>query len=162
MPAATQTANGAPLTGAPACPKCGGRMWDNRQSKRNPKAPDFRCRDRSCDGVLWPGQHKAAVPIVTPRARGAAPAAEQQAEPEAGQGTARQDGADRAPAAPSLGPSLRSCNLDVTAFVLDEVRARYADAGVPCTDATLAAIAAPLFIAASDTKRPRGDRRGAA
>ena len=38
----------------PSCPKCGGRMWDNRLSKRNPKAPDFKCRDRSCDGVIWP------------------------------------------------------------------------------------------------------------
>ena len=36
------------------CPKCGGRMWDNRVGKRNPKAPDFKCRDRSCDGVIWP------------------------------------------------------------------------------------------------------------
>src|SRR5436190_4742153 len=27
--------------GSPTCPKCGGRMWDNRLSKRNPKAPDF-------------------------------------------------------------------------------------------------------------------------
>ena len=38
----------------PTCPKCGGRMWDNRLSKRNPKAPDFKCRNRSCDGVIWP------------------------------------------------------------------------------------------------------------
>ena len=38
----------------PSCPKCGGRMWDNRLTKRNPKAPDYKCRDRSCDGVLWP------------------------------------------------------------------------------------------------------------
>lgn len=38
----------------PSCPKCGGRMWDNRISKRNPKAPDFKCRSRSCDGVVWP------------------------------------------------------------------------------------------------------------
>ena len=29
-------------------------MWDNRLTKRNPKAPDFKCRDRSCDGVIWP------------------------------------------------------------------------------------------------------------
>lgn len=41
---------------APSCPKCGGLMWDNRQSKRNPKAPDFKCRDKSCDGVIWPRQ----------------------------------------------------------------------------------------------------------
>ncbi|HEU4630859.1 MAG TPA: Rad52/Rad22 family DNA repair protein [Gemmatimonadaceae bacterium] len=40
----------------PSCPKCGGRMWDNRLSKRNPKAPDFKCRDRGCDGVIWPAR----------------------------------------------------------------------------------------------------------
>lgn len=38
----------------PPCPKCGGKMWDNRIGKRNPKAPDFKCRDRDCDGVVWP------------------------------------------------------------------------------------------------------------
>jgi hypothetical protein len=39
-----------------SCPKCGGRMWDNRLTKRNPKAPDYKCRDRSCDGVIWPSK----------------------------------------------------------------------------------------------------------
>ncbi len=38
----------------PPCPKCGGKMWDNRLGKRNPRAPDFKCRDRGCDGVVWP------------------------------------------------------------------------------------------------------------
>jgi len=38
----------------PSCPKCGGRMWDNRLSKRSVKAPDYKCRSRSCDGVIWP------------------------------------------------------------------------------------------------------------
>jgi hypothetical protein len=47
--------------GTPACPKCGGRMWDNRLSKRNPKAPDFKCRDRSCDGVIWPSRPAAGA-----------------------------------------------------------------------------------------------------
>ena len=41
-------------SGIPACPKCSGRMWDNRATKRSPRAPDFKCRDRSCDGVIWP------------------------------------------------------------------------------------------------------------
>lgn len=45
----------------PQCPKCGGRMWDNRLTKRNPKAPDFKCRDRACDGVLWPPKGKPAT-----------------------------------------------------------------------------------------------------
>lgn len=39
---------------AVSCPKCGGRMWDNRLTKRNPKAPDYKCQNRSCDGVIWP------------------------------------------------------------------------------------------------------------
>jgi hypothetical protein len=48
----------------PSCPKCGGRMWDNRVSKRNPKAPDYKCRSRSCDGVVWPAKVPAAAPEV--------------------------------------------------------------------------------------------------
>jgi hypothetical protein len=48
-------------TGLPSCPKCGGRMWDNRLSKRNPKAPDYKCRDRSCDGVIWPARPAGAA-----------------------------------------------------------------------------------------------------
>jgi hypothetical protein len=43
----------------PSCPVCGGRMWDNRVNKRNPKAPDFKCRDRRCDGVVWHAREKA-------------------------------------------------------------------------------------------------------
>ncbi len=43
-------------TDIPPCPKCGGRMWDNRIGKRNPRAPDFKCRDRGCDGVVWPAR----------------------------------------------------------------------------------------------------------
>jgi hypothetical protein len=46
-----QPADAAPV---PDCPKCQGPMWDNRVGKRNPKAPDFKCKDRECDGVVWP------------------------------------------------------------------------------------------------------------
>lgn len=38
------------------CPVCDGKMWDNRESKKNPKAPDFKCRDKKCEGAYWPGQ----------------------------------------------------------------------------------------------------------
>ena len=51
----------------PSCPKSGGRMWDNRLSKRNPKAPDYKCRNRSCDGVIWPprsGAQAASAEMV--------------------------------------------------------------------------------------------------
>jgi hypothetical protein len=43
-----------------SCPKCGGRMWDNRLTKRNPKAPDYKCPNRSCDGVIWPAKPVAS------------------------------------------------------------------------------------------------------
>jgi hypothetical protein len=49
----------------PSCPKCQGAMWDNRASKRNPKAPDFKCRDKSCDGVIWPPRDaQPAAPVA--------------------------------------------------------------------------------------------------
>jgi hypothetical protein len=56
---ATATASGPRATDEPSCPKCGGRMWDNRISKKNPKAPDFKCRSRACDGVVWPARVQA-------------------------------------------------------------------------------------------------------
>ena len=137
MPATTRT-NGAPLTGAPTCPKCSGRMWDNRATKRNPRAPDFKCRDRSCDGVLWPGQHNAATPIITPRQRQENGNGQEPEQGSEGNGTG-----DYRPRA-----GLRRCYLELTDFVLAEVRPKYQEAGVPCTDATVAAIAATMFIAA--------------
>jgi len=41
-------------TTSPVCPKCASDMWDNRVGKTNPKAPDFKCKDKACDGVIWP------------------------------------------------------------------------------------------------------------
>jgi hypothetical protein len=48
----------------PDCPKCQGPMWDNRIGKKNPKAPDFKCKDRGCDGVIWPP--RGAKPVGAP------------------------------------------------------------------------------------------------
>lgn len=49
----------------PSCPKCGGRMWDNRLTKKNPKAPDYACRQRSCDGVIWPRKSVAVAAVAS-------------------------------------------------------------------------------------------------
>lgn len=56
----------------PACPVCGGKMWDDRASKRNPRAPDFKCRNKpkvmggpGCPGIIWPprdGERRPASP----------------------------------------------------------------------------------------------------
>jgi hypothetical protein len=59
MPIAITAATGPLASDEPSCPKCGDRMWDNRLSKRNPKAPDYKCRSRSCDGVIWPARGTA-------------------------------------------------------------------------------------------------------
>jgi hypothetical protein len=59
-------------TAIPNCPKCQGAMWDNRVGKRNPKAPDFKCKDRECDGVVWPPRGaKPAAGAATPETTGA-------------------------------------------------------------------------------------------
>lgn len=47
----------APQTNdVPACPTCSGRMWDNRAKKSSGEfsanAPDFRCRNKQCDGAI--------------------------------------------------------------------------------------------------------------
>lgn len=42
-----------------SCPKCGGAVWDNRETKRSPKAPDYKCQNRNCDGVIWPPRDQA-------------------------------------------------------------------------------------------------------
>lgn len=35
----------------PPCENCGGPVWDNRTNKRNPKGPDFTCKDK--EGCGW-------------------------------------------------------------------------------------------------------------
>ena len=37
----------------PKCAVCGGDVWDNRNDKRNPKAPDFKCKDKDCGHAAW-------------------------------------------------------------------------------------------------------------
>lgn len=43
-------------------------MWDNVLTKRNPKAPDFKCRDRLCDGVVWPPKNGTPPHAAAPAA----------------------------------------------------------------------------------------------
>ena len=50
------------MEAAPRCPKCGGPMWDNREGKKNPKAPDFKCKNKACDGAIWQDAAPAAQP----------------------------------------------------------------------------------------------------
>lgn len=38
------------------CPKCGKKMWDNRQTKTNPKQPDYKCTNKECAHPIWPAK----------------------------------------------------------------------------------------------------------
>jgi hypothetical protein len=106
-------------------------MWDTRSSKRNPKAPDFKCRDRRCEGVLWPGHHKTATVLVTPPAT------------ESGHGQTRVHLSRASKRRATDSAAATSMSQD---FVLREVRPKYQDAGVACSDSTVAGIVATLFI----------------
>ena len=62
-------ATGAIASGMPPCPICGGPMWDDRETKRNPRAPDFKCRNKpkerggpGCEGVIWPSRDGSPSP----------------------------------------------------------------------------------------------------
>jgi hypothetical protein len=52
----------------PSCPTCSGAMWDNREKKSNPKAPDWKCKDKACQGVIWRHGEKPRGPV--PQTRG--------------------------------------------------------------------------------------------
>jgi hypothetical protein len=82
------TGGGVDADGMPLCPVCGGAMWDDRATKRNPRAPDFKCRNKprerggpGCEGVIWPARDGSQSPYPPPVARRSAPAAPRFDEP---------------------------------------------------------------------------------
>jgi hypothetical protein len=36
-------------------------MWDNTENKKNPKAPDHKCKNKDCTGVVWPPRKPKTV-----------------------------------------------------------------------------------------------------
>ncbi|MDB4893168.1 MAG: superfamily protein [Gemmatimonadetes bacterium] len=71
---ANAVARSAPATNGvndPSCPICAGPMWDDRLGKKNPSAPDFKCKNKpkvkggpGCEGVIWPP--KVGIPQTAP------------------------------------------------------------------------------------------------
>jgi len=47
------------------CLKCGGPCWDNRQNKKSPKGPDFKCKDKDCGEAYWLKDAKPAAKQTT-------------------------------------------------------------------------------------------------
>lgn len=114
----------------PGCPKCGGPMWDNRLSKRNAKAPDFKCHDRSCTGVIWPNRRVVAPSV---KVSDVAPCPNEKHR-------------EHRPAA-----CLSKRYVELAEFVLQTVRPIYQQNGLACGEETVAAITATLFI--GETRR---------
>lgn len=127
-PSQTSTADDGPL-----CPICGSAaLWDNRKSKTNPRSPDYRCKSRGCEGVIWKAPTTTAVlPIgdkpATPAApRSAAPANEpRKSDP----------------------PSLCALYLSCVGFAVEHVAPRLTAAGVTVSAEHLLSSAATIFIA---------------
>jgi hypothetical protein len=114
-PGAVSTAKPAGTKDDPACPVCGGKMWDDRTSKRNPRAPDFKCRNKpktqggpGCEGVIWPPRDGERRPA----AKGAAPSA-----PSA-RAAAPRPGAP--PATPPKGPEREFSDDELPNFDADD------------------------------------------
>lgn len=70
--ASQQSTNGTqrtqPREAQPKCPICSGQMWDNRENKKNSKAPDYKCRNKDCEGCYWPGQWPPKIADAKTRA----------------------------------------------------------------------------------------------
>lgn len=53
-----------------ACPDCNGPMYDNRNDKKGPRSPDFRCKDPECNKAVWltppKGGKKKSAPAPAP------------------------------------------------------------------------------------------------
>lgn len=115
-------------TNAVLCPVCNGQMWDNRKDKRNPKSPDWKCRDRSCKGVIWPAKPKP----------GDMPPYLRNAEAE-----------DAAELAGKIGkPTMRDTYKSLTRWVIKDILPIYAAEFGECGPVVASAITATLFIQA--------------
>lgn len=128
------------------CPKCGGPVWDERPDKKNPRGPDFRCKDKTCldeKGYKTSIWEKDLVKAgLAPRATAPAPVAKQ--------------GYSIPPYVPAIDgehPALPHERLDKMFAVYDLCLAHaHAKAverfGKDVTDEAVAAMSATLFIQA--------------
>lgn len=129
------------------CPKCGAaNCWDNRTTKRNPKAPDFKCRDKSCDGAVWPPKNGTA-PVQ------AAPVSTEKQAFTSGPHIPEIDGPK--PAEPAMAAGIAKLSAAFALYdvcqdhVLAVVVPKLDKAGIGSSDVSVAAMSATLFIQAS-------------
>lgn len=114
------------------CPKCGKEVWDNRLTKKG-NQPDYRCKNRACDGAIWL-KKKADIAPTPPFLHNAA--AEDAAELAGKIGQPEK-------------PKLTKLYLDATEFVIDKIVPMFEKAEIPLSDTAVIAAVATIFIAAS-------------
>lgn len=115
------------------CPECGGKMWDNSDIKKG-KAPDYKCKDKNCDGAVWldsAARKKAGTPAAAAAAK---------------QGNGRPTNGDRYP----VFALYTGCVKHATA----EFAAACREAKVEPTAEALAAQVATLFIQSCQSRGP--------
>ena len=127
------------------CPKCGNDTWDNRVGKKNPKSPDYKCKDKACDGAIWPPRNCAPVPAQAKQAFSSGPL------------VPGIDGPYQETGAPPAEPVVFGAKLNglftLYGVCMDEVLSaqvpKLNKADVGTTPEAIAAMCATLFIAAS-------------
>lgn len=130
-----------------ACPKCSGAMWDNRIGKTNPKAPDFKCKDKACDGVIWPPRGpKNGAP---PASKSASSKPDAQLPPLL-QNQEAEDAAELAGKIGAKKPTMREAYKQLTEWVISDIAPIYdTEYGEGAyTPDVVAACVATLFIQA--------------
>lgn len=137
------------------CPACKGPMWDNRTDKKNPKAPDWKCKDKDCIDdkgyvtAVWEEKEKPARThkpkpegrsFTPPQFRDDLPAElrdQEEYEQEFVQ-TVQNGGTPKVP--------MRQAYKSLTEWTLKEISPLYEAAGIGLSPEAAAAITATLFI----------------
>lgn len=104
-------------------------MWDNRETKKSPKQPDYKCKNRTCDKAVW---------------------LEKKANGNGGATAGAGPGVNGARSSRPLGPLYFQCLKIAAASVQQELK----KAGITPTGADVVAATATLFIAATNTGAP--------
>jgi hypothetical protein len=115
------------------CPVCNGEMWNNIPKKKSGEfkasAPDYKCKDKSCEGVIWPEKES--------KGSGAK---------QNGGGAVNGNGGGIPASSSALAPLYNEC-VSTAKAVLEHN-------GVKALPADVVAAAATLFIAATRDGRP--------
>lgn len=135
-----------------SCPVCGGGMYDNRATKKNPKQPDFKCKryKEGCEGVIWPPKFQKTGTVKSTSVVAATSNVPNQQLPALLQNQEAEDAAElQSKISPPEKPKLTKLYLEATEFFLEKVVPLFEAKEIGLSDTAVVAGIATLFIAAS-------------